>query len=65
VLAYTYALTGEPAKAEQALRDLDDLAKQRYISPEWPVMLPVFKNTDVLRMIGHLVKWLGERQADR
>ena len=32
-LGYTHALSGDRAKAEQALRELDDLAKQRYVSP--------------------------------
>ena len=31
-LGYTYAITGDRAKAEQTLRELDDLAKQRYIA---------------------------------
>jgi serine/threonine-protein kinase len=32
-LAYTYARAGDRARAEQMLRDWDDRAKQRYISP--------------------------------
>jgi len=32
-MAYAYARAGDRAKAEQVLRDLDDQAKQRYISP--------------------------------
>jgi adenylate cyclase len=32
-LAYAYARAGERAKAEQMLRDVDDRAKQRYVSP--------------------------------
>src|ERR1017187_272462 len=32
-LAYAYARAGDRAKAEQVLRDLDDRAKQRHLSP--------------------------------
>ena len=32
-LGYAYAAAGERAKAVQLLRDLDELAKQRYVSP--------------------------------
>jgi adenylate cyclase len=32
-LGYTYALSGDRAKAEQILHDLDELAKQRYVTP--------------------------------
>jgi len=32
-LGYAYALSGDRAKAEQALRELEDLAKQQYVSP--------------------------------
>ena len=32
-LAYTYARSGERAKAEQILHDLDELAKKRYVTP--------------------------------
>ena len=32
-LGYAYAISGDQAKAEQALRGLDDLAKQQYVSP--------------------------------
>ena len=45
-LAYAYGRAGERAKAEQMLRDLDDRAKHRYISPS-------------LRMLFHL--GLGEK----
>ena len=38
-LAYAYARAGDRAKAEQMLRDWDDLAKQRYISPGLRVLL--------------------------
>ena len=38
-LAYAYARAGDRAKAEQVLRDLDDQAKQRYISPGLRVLL--------------------------
>lgn len=34
-LGYVHAVSGDRAKAEQLLRDLDDLAKQRYVSPTW------------------------------
>ena len=40
-LAYVYARAGDRAKAEQMLRDWDDRAKQRYVSP-------------ALRMLFHL-----------
>jgi|WetSurMetagenome_2_1015567.scaffolds.fasta_scaffold362892_1 adenylate cyclase len=36
-----YARAGDRAKAEQMLRDLDDRAKQRYLSPGLRVMLPL------------------------
>ncbi len=45
-LAYAYARAGDRAKAEQMLRDWDDRAKQRYVSP-------------ALRMLFHL--GLGEK----
>ena len=32
-LGYAYAISGERAKAEQALRDLEQLAKRQYVSP--------------------------------
>jgi adenylate cyclase len=32
-LGYAYAISGDRAKAEQALRELEDLAKQQYVSP--------------------------------
>jgi len=32
-LGYTYAISGERAKAEVALRELEQLAKQQYVSP--------------------------------
>jgi adenylate cyclase len=32
-LGYAYAVSGERAKAEQILHDLDELAKQRYVTP--------------------------------
>jgi adenylate cyclase len=32
-LGYAYAFSGDRAKAEQALRELEDLAKQQYVSP--------------------------------
>jgi TolB-like protein/Flp pilus assembly protein TadD len=32
-LGYAYAISGERAKAEQALRELEDLAKRQYVSP--------------------------------
>jgi tetratricopeptide (TPR) repeat protein len=38
-LGYAYARAGDRAKAEQVLRDLDDQAKQRYISPGLRVLL--------------------------
>jgi len=38
-LAYAYARAGDRAKVEQARRDLDDLAKQRYISPGLRMLL--------------------------
>jgi adenylate cyclase len=35
-LGYAYAALGDRAKAEQVLRDLDDLAKKQYVSPALP-----------------------------
>jgi adenylate cyclase len=35
-LGYVYAVSGDRAKAEQILRDLDDLAKKQYVSPALP-----------------------------
>ena len=32
-LGYAYAISGDRAKAEQALRELEDLAKRQYVSP--------------------------------
>ena len=32
-VGYAYAVSGDRAKAEQVLRELDELAKQRYVSP--------------------------------
>jgi len=32
-LGYAYAISGDRARAEQALRELEDLAKQQYVSP--------------------------------
>jgi adenylate cyclase len=32
-LGYTYAISGDRAKAEQALRELEELAKRQYVSP--------------------------------
>jgi adenylate cyclase len=32
-LGYAYAASGDRAKAEQILRDLDELAKKQYVSP--------------------------------
>jgi len=32
-VGYAYAVSGDRAKAEQVLRDLEELAKQRYVSP--------------------------------
>jgi tetratricopeptide (TPR) repeat protein len=32
-LGYACAVSGDRAKAEQALRELEDIAKQRYVSP--------------------------------
>jgi len=32
-LGYTYAVSGDRAKAEQILHDLDELAKRRYVTP--------------------------------
>src|SRR6202011_5688657 len=32
-LGYAYAISGERAKAEQALRELEELAKRQYVSP--------------------------------
>jgi TolB-like protein/class 3 adenylate cyclase/Flp pilus assembly protein TadD len=32
-LGYAYAISGDRAKAEQALRELEDLAKHQYVSP--------------------------------
>jgi adenylate cyclase len=32
-LGYAYAISGDRAKAEQALRELEELAKQQYVSP--------------------------------
>ena len=36
-LGYVHAVSGDRAKAEQILRGLDNLAKQRYVSPTWQV----------------------------
>lgn len=38
-LAYAHARAGDRAKAEQVLRDLDDLSKQRYVSPGLRMLL--------------------------
>jgi len=38
-IAYAYARAGDRAKADQMLRDWDDLAKQRYLSPSLRVQL--------------------------
>jgi adenylate cyclase len=35
-LGYVYAVSGDRAKAEQVLRELDDLAKKQYVSPALP-----------------------------
>jgi TolB-like protein/Tfp pilus assembly protein PilF len=35
-LGYAYAASGDRAKAEQILRELDDLAKKQYVSPALP-----------------------------
>jgi tetratricopeptide (TPR) repeat protein len=35
-LGYAYAASGDRTKAEQILRDLDDLAKKQYVSPAMP-----------------------------
>ncbi len=32
-VGYTYAVAGDRVKAEQVLRELDELSKQRYVSP--------------------------------
>jgi len=32
-LGYAYAISGDRAKADQALRELEDLAKRQYVSP--------------------------------
>jgi tetratricopeptide (TPR) repeat protein len=32
-LGYTFAVLGDRANAEQSLRELEDMAKQRYVSP--------------------------------
>ena len=32
-LGYTFAVLGDRAKAEQTLRELENMAKQRYVSP--------------------------------
>jgi TolB-like protein/class 3 adenylate cyclase/Flp pilus assembly protein TadD len=39
ILGYAHAALGDRAKAEQSLRDLEDWAKQRYVSPGLRVML--------------------------
>ena len=38
-LGYAYAVSGDRSKAEQVLRDLNDLAKQRYVSPGAQVLV--------------------------
>jgi tetratricopeptide (TPR) repeat protein len=38
-LAYAYARAGDRAKADQMLRDWDDLAKHRYLSPGLRMLL--------------------------
>ena len=47
---YTYAVSGDRAKAEQILHDLDQLAKRRYVTPNaWvPVYLGLGDNEKVL-----------------
>ena len=35
-LGYVYGASGDRAKAEQILRDLDELAKKQYVSPALP-----------------------------
>ena len=40
-LAFIYARTGERAKAEQILRDLDGMAQRRYVSPSAPAYVHV------------------------
>ncbi|MFL6583550.1 MAG: hypothetical protein ACJ8KU_03415 [Chthoniobacterales bacterium] len=49
-LGYTYAVSGDRAKAEQILHDLDQLAKRRYVTPNaWvPVYLGLGDNEKVL-----------------
>ncbi|MBI3415732.1 MAG: hypothetical protein HY043_10525 [Verrucomicrobia bacterium] len=38
-LGYAYAIFGDRAKAEQVLRQLEDLAKQRYVAPGYRVII--------------------------
>ena len=60
VLGYTHGTKGERAKAEQILRDLEELAKKRYVSP-------------TMRMLVYLglgekeraLDWLEKSYADR
>jgi TolB-like protein/class 3 adenylate cyclase/Flp pilus assembly protein TadD len=59
-LGYAYAASGDRAKAEQILRDLDEIAKTQYVSPanRVPVYLGLGENERAL-------DWLEKAYEDR
>jgi adenylate cyclase len=59
-LGYAYAASGDRAKAEQILRDLDDLAKKHYVSPALPASVYLG-----LGEKGKALDWIEKAYEDR
>jgi adenylate cyclase len=61
-LGYAYAVSGEPAKADQILHDLDELAKKRYVTPG--ARVPVYLGLgDKEKTLGWLEKCYQEQDG--
>ena len=54
-LGYAYAASGDRAKAEQILRDLDEMAKKQYVSP-------ASRASVYLGLAKKLRLWIGSRR---
>jgi tetratricopeptide (TPR) repeat protein len=59
-LGYAFAASGDRAKAEQILRDLDDLAKKQYVSPALPASVYLG-----LGEKGKALDWIEKAYEDR
>jgi len=59
-LGYAYAASGDRAKAEQILRELDDLARKQYVSPALPASVYLG-----LGEKGKALDWIEKAYEDR